>query len=139
MPRLSDEQRARLDRVNEVHQRIRQSFEGRQFTSQHCRFCNWSSNGRTFEEAMDANRQHEATHTEQVEYDSTHLAVSEIVASLHDHDCQMALCTCKCGCTQGPFCIILFGPLCSVCLVRSNRGYPECGEKQEAQNEPRDG
>ena len=130
MPKLTEAQRAKVRCVLEVHQRIRQSFEDRQFISQHCHFCNWASNGRTFDEALEANRHHQAAHPEQAEYNAVELTISELQASFHDHDCTMASCTCKCGCTEGPFCDIIFngGPLCAACLVRSNRGHAECGK-----------
>ena len=49
---------------------------------------------------------------------------------LHGHDCVFALCSCRCGCIESAGCILVLGPLCGVCLVRSERGDEEHGERQ---------
>lgn len=130
MPKLSDDKRKSIAERQAVTERIRKSFEGMQYTAQCCRFCNWASNGLTLDEARKANREHERIHPEQAEFDANLLSISEIPQMLHDHDCDMQKCSCKCGCQDGPFCILVFGPLCSYCAVRDIRGDDAHGEQE---------
>lgn len=131
MPRLTDKERKSINERMALQVKLLESFKGRQFVSQHCRLCNWASNGRTLEEAIKANKEHEATHPEIAQFRETELSPSELVASLHDHDCQLEFCACKCGCQSGPFCVLVDGPLCSACQVRESRGDKEHGEKKK--------
>ncbi len=130
MPKLDAAKRKSIDDRLALHKRLRDSFEGREYVSQHCHLCNWASNGLTLEEAIEANRKHEDTHPETAQIEATGISLKEIRESLHDHDCQMEYCICKCGCHDGPFCTICFGPLCSSCSVRAMRGDDEHGEKK---------
>jgi len=129
MPRLDPETKQSIDNRLEVHERITQSFKGRQYIALHCRFCNWASNGLTLEEAIAKNRKHEAHHPEMAEWKANEIGISEIVDSLHDHDCEMALCACRCGCREGPFCHTVQGSLCSSCMIAEGRGHSEHGEE----------
>lgn len=126
MPRLSNEQHKRIIEARDVQERILRSFVSRQYMSMNCRFCNWASNEHTPDLAIEANRNHEATHIEKVEWDAHLLPGSLIMASFHDHDCQMGLCSCRCGCKEGPFCSLTLGSLCSTCYLqkcRENTGH----------------
>ena len=129
MPKLDQETRTRHD----SQRARRQEIEAAQprYVQQQCRLCGWASNGLTLEEASKANRQHESNHPEYEEWVNTAIPLAELVQAIHDHDCQMADCQCRCGCTEGPFCHLTFGPLCSVCSVREIRGDTQHGEKQE--------
>lgn len=125
---LDKKKRKSIDERLALHKRLRDSFDGKKYSSQHCRLCNWASNGLTFEEAIRLNKEHEATHPEAAQIEATTIDPFELIASIHDHECKMELCTCKCGCQSGPFCTLVFGPLCSVCQVREMRGDSEHGE-----------
>ena len=96
---------------------------------QHCHLCNWASNGLTLHEAIVINRGHENSDPEWLEMQATVISTEEIVASIHDHECNMVTCACKCGCGVGPFCDVM-GDFCSVCTVRAGRGDGEHGEKK---------
>jgi len=127
MPFLNDDKRQSINSRITRHNEIMKVFENKQFTSQYCRLCNWASNGLTLDEAIQENGKHEATHPELTGLDATLFDFDEIRVSLHDHECKMELCACKCGCKEGPFCTLVFGPLCSVCQVREMRGDCEHG------------
>ena len=127
MPKLDDEKRAEIERKLATTRRIKESFEGRQLTSQHCRLCNLASNGLTFDEAIAENRIHEQTHPELAELEAATISFRDVRDNLHDHECVMTLCSCKCGCTNGPSCVLLLGPLCATCIVRVVRGDSEHG------------
>ena len=131
MPRLDDAVRESIDSRLARHQAIRDSFKGRIWVSQSCRLCNWASNGRTLDDAVKANHRHQQRQhgAEMAALEESRVSAPELRASFHDHDCVMENCACKCGCTEGPFCILVLGPLCSVCLVRWGRGNDEHGEK----------
>ena len=131
MPKLSDEKRADIERRQAIHQRIMDSFKPN-YMSQQCHFCGWASNGLTIDEAIAENTRHEASHPEAAEYDAANLSIKEIIACLHDHDCEMIKCQCKCGCTVGPFCAIPFGPLCSYCTTRAGRRDNEHGKRGQS-------
>ena len=128
MPKLDAEKRKSINERLALHEELRKSFEGRTYFTQHCHLCNWASNGLTFDEADEENQRHEATHPETAQIRVTEIDLWEVLLSLHDHDCQMALCSCKCGCQEGPFCVLVLGPLCSTCSVREMRGDSEHGE-----------
>lgn len=83
-----------------------------------CNYCGWASNARDLDEACELNGAHERTHPEYEEPKS----LEDFVASLHDHDCKMGPCVCICGCRRDAGCSVLFGPLCSDCLIASSRG-----------------
>ena len=131
MPNLNDGKRQSINERLALHKELYGHYKDRQYISQHCHLCNWVSNGLTIEEAIKANKEHEATHPETAQLAATQIGVGEIRDSLHDHECQMAKCACKCGCQVGPFCTLVFGPLCSVCSVREMRGDHEHGLRGE--------
>lgn len=127
MPKLSEEKRISIDKRLARSQAITDKFKNKQYISQQCRLCGWHSNGLTIEEAIEENRKHEATHPELEEFNNNILDIDEVRDSLHDHECKMEYCVCKCGCKEGPFCSLVFGPLCSYCQVREMRGDPGHG------------
>lgn len=132
MPKLTDEQRTRINERLALHKRIRKTFEGRQYASQYCYLCNWASNGLTLDEAIEANDAHVKTHPEDAEMKVTSIPMNELRDSLHDHDCVYAKCVCKCGCQTNVGCVLVLGPLCSTCLLRAGRGDSEHGEAANA-------
>lgn len=129
MPLLSEQDRQRINEASDALKAIRDSFEGRQYFSMHCRLCNWASNGLTSDEAFQASKEHEQHHKEYSAWTAAGDALTPVdtVAILHDHECVMASCNCICGCQDGSFCTFLFGRLCSVCVVRDRRGDKEHG------------
>ena len=128
MPELDSEKRKSINERLALHEELRGHYKDRQYISQHCHLCNWASNGLSFEEALEANKKHEATHPETAQIAMSEIGIDEIRDSLHDHECQMAYCNCKCGCHAGPFCTLVLGPLCSVCSIRVMRGDNNHGE-----------
>lgn len=128
MPILSPEERARIEAKEATQRRILESFNARRWHTVHCHLCNWASNGLTFEEAQEKNRRHEEGHPEWQEYITAILTPEEFVAALHDHECVMVFCQCRCGCRRGPFCQTVLGPLCSTCTTREVRDDPKHGE-----------
>ncbi len=131
MPRLPEDQRQFVNTRIARHQQIKETFKGRQYTSQHCHLCNWASNGQTLDDAVTNNREHEAAHPEWAEWVAATIPAQDLLDSIHDHDCDMRNCVCKCGCQQGPFCILIFGGLCSVCQIRDQRGDESHGNLTE--------
>ena len=131
MPELPNDQRQSIDERLAFHRELRDHYKDRKYTSQQCRLCGWSSNGLTLEEAIQANKEHEATHPETAQIEATKVSFDELRGSLHDHECQMGLCECECGCQDGPFCTLVFGKLCSVCSVRDMRGDKNHGLKDQ--------
>ena len=131
MAKLDDGTRKSIDERLAIHARIHKSFEDNQWTSQHCCFCNWASNGRTLEDAIEANQEHiKVEHqAEKAEMEATAIPIGELRASFHDHDCDQQLCICRCGCREGPFCVLVLGRLCIPCTVREGRGDSEHGLK----------
>jgi hypothetical protein len=127
MPKLDDAKRQSIDARLAKHKEIMDKYKGKEYCSQSCRFCNWASNGLTLDEAIAENEKHERTHFEYDEFEANMIGIDEIRDSLHDHECKMELCACKCGCKVGPFCTLIFGPLCSTCMVREGRGDDEHG------------
>lgn len=129
MPKLSDERRAKVeDSITRRAAILKAVREQAYYTAQHCHFCNWASNGLTREEAVAGNKMHEATHPEYAEYMALQLPVQELLSAMHDHECDLRECACKCGHPpDGKFCILVLGPLCSVCLTRANCGDSEHG------------
>lgn len=127
MPILDNETRKSISERHEIHQRIYGSFKGHYYVAVHCNLCNWTSNGLTLDEAVRANKVHKRIHPEEAQLDATEISPEEEIAFLHDHECNMVYCNCKCGCHEGPFCDIL-GTLCSVCVVRDMRGDKEHGK-----------
>lgn len=130
MPRLTDAQRDSINRRSAATDEVRKRNRALpQYYSQHCNFCNWASNGQTIDEVIAANSQHiqEQHAADMAIIEANRLELNEIPASLHDHECEKALCRCKCGCDAGPFCILVGGPLCSVCQVREGRGDDDHG------------
>jgi hypothetical protein len=122
MPLLDPVQRESVNQRLALHQELAARFQDRQYTSQHCYWCNWASNGLTLDAAVAANREHEATHPENAENEASEIPLDELVAALHDHECQFADCVCICGCRESAGCILVFGPLCGVCAIRGIRG-----------------
>ena len=88
MPLLDEDKRQSIDARLSKRQEIEQRFEGRQYISQHCRLCNWASNGLTLDEACEENDKHERSHPEYAEWEASQLGFEEIRESLHDHECQ---------------------------------------------------
>ena len=127
MPKLTDQERESINSRLRAHEAIMSRFRDKQYVSSCCRFCNWASNGLTLDEAWDANQKHEKTHQEYDEWETTEISLRQLQRSWHDHDCEMGLCQCKCGCRQGPFCHTVLGSLCGVCLIREQRGDSEHG------------
>jgi len=127
MAKLDDAKRQSINTRLAKHKEVEEQYKNRQYASLSCRFCNWASNGLTLDEAIEENEKHERTHPEYAEWKANILGFDEIRDSLHDHECKMEYCACKCGCKDGPFCTLIFGPLCSVCQVREMRGYDEHG------------
>ena len=121
MPRLTGEQRRKLDEHTTEVETIRVAFQDRQWIQQHCRLCNWASNGLSFDAATAENQRHEATHPESKRLAAIELPTSDLIASLHDHDCVEGDCECKCGCKEECGCKLMFGPLCASCLLRHGR------------------
>jgi hypothetical protein len=129
MPILSDEERAAIQARQDVHDRITAKLREVQYRSYHCRLCNWASNGLTIDEAWEANLAHERSHPEYNAWTANTVPMSDIPKALHDHDCVIADCVCICGCSKSAGCILIFGPLCSVCVIRANRGDSAHGER----------
>ena len=129
MPKMTDEQRTFVNERLALHERIRASFKGREYTSQYCYLCNWASNGLTLDEAVEADAIHVKTHPEDAEMKATRIPMGELRDSLHDHECVYASCTCKCGCQDSAGCTLVLGPLCSTCLVKDGRGDSAHGDK----------
>jgi len=129
MAKLDSEKRQSINERMALHTSLRKSFEECRYFNQCCNLCNWASNGLTAGEAIAENRKHEATHPETAQIKATMLSFQEIRDSLHDHDCKMAICACKCGCQNGPFCTTVAGPLCASCMIAEGRGHDEHGEK----------
>ena len=129
MPRMDLNTRARIETQTARRRQIEEAQP--RYVQIHCHLCNWASNGLTLQEASQANRQHEEDHPEYTEWTTLKVPLDEIVQVVHDHDCQMANCACRCGCTEGPFCQLTLGALCGVCSVREIRGDTQHGEKGE--------
>ena len=125
MPRLTDEERSVVNESRRLGDLAFRSYSGPQYWSMNCRVCNMAINGESTNEAFEATRAHESNHPGINDFDAfsrRNLGLDVARDALHDHECKVESCTCQCGCTSGPFCILIFGPLCSVCQVRSNRG-----------------
>ena len=131
MPLLSDEERRSINERLQRENAIRAVFEDRQCLTIHCYLCNWASNGLTIEEAEGLNRRHEKRHLETAELESIEVSPAEFFALVHDHECDMGYCSCKCGCQDGRFCRTVLGPLCSGCLIREQQGDTGHGERPE--------
>ena len=132
MPLLDPESRQAYEQRLAVSRRIRDAFKDRQYRNAECRLCGWASNGLTPDEAWAANAAHERAHPEYTEWDSSTIHISDVHKLFHDHECQMSLCSCLCGCQEGPFCALALGPLCGTCTIRANRG----GSAHAAREEP---
>lgn len=130
MPKLSDNQRTSIEERLALHKEIEARYEGHQYQNQRCYLCGWASNGLTFDEAIAENRRHiQAVHAaEDALMKATTIPMQELRDSLHDHDCIERYCACMCGCTDGPFCALVMGALCSTCVVAGGRGHSEHGE-----------
>jgi len=131
MPEITSEKRDWINRRIARRREIEDLIKPVGYTSQHCHFCNWASNGLSLTLAVEKNREHERTHPEWAEWESLEIPMEDLVDSIHDHECVKASCGCKCGCIDGPFCTLTFGPLCSVCMIRANRGDSDHGELPE--------
>ena len=125
--KLDDKKRQSINERLALHEELRAHYKDRQYMGQQCHLCGWTSNELTLDKAIEANKKHEATHPETAQIAATEIGMDEIRDSLHDHECVRAKCACKCGCQEGPFCVLVFGPLCSVCTVREMRGDDEHG------------
>lgn len=79
MPKLDSKKRTSLDERLAAHREIYDSFGGRKYLGQQCRFCNWTSNGLTLDEAIEANEKHEETHPEKVQIDATPMKGEEMM------------------------------------------------------------
>lgn len=134
MPKLDDTRRQRIKESIRVHNEIKAAFDGKRWESHHCRYCNWASNGRTFDEAMaaDSAHIHSEHHEEDERYRAYAISIQDIVDSLHDHDCDMVLCSCICGCQVGPYCRQVGGLLCSDCVSRDAYEEKRHGVKRAA-------
>lgn len=132
MTKLTEDKRKSIDACLAVRKRIEKSFEDRLYTSRYCFFCNWASNGLGLEEAVATNRMHEKTHPEYAEWVANEISFDEVPAFLHDHECRLERCLCTCGCDKGPSCVLVFGPLCAVCIIRDGRGDKDHGMPEEA-------
>ncbi len=133
MSELTNAKRKSINDRLAVRIRIRDSFKDRQYVSQNCSLCSWASNGKSLDEAIAANQEHMSTvhPNEERALRESEVSPEEMVESVHDdHECQMARCVCTCGCSQVPFCMLVFGPLCSTCFVREIRGDREHGNQQ---------
>ena len=104
------------------------------YIQRHCALCQYAINALNWEQ-LDKLLKHcmsRDSHPEYKEWNSLALSFREIRDVLHaDHECPMVHCVCKCGCTEGPFCGIIAGDLCAVCMVKEGRGYSEHGNKEE--------
>ena len=127
MPEITSEKRAWIDGRLARRREIEDLFT-EQYMSQPCHLCNWASNGLDIELAVKANEEHQKTHPEFAEWKSLMIPMEDLVDIIHDHECQMASCACKCGCVDSPFCKLIFGPLCGSCIIRANRGDSDHGE-----------
>ena len=131
MPLLSkDERQSILDRMN-LHESLREHFTGNKFMGIKCKLCNWTSNALTVSEAIRLNKIHEDTHPETKQINDSMISATEIMSSLHDHECVMGFCNCKCGCHSGPFCTTIMGPLCGNCMIKDSREDRNHGEREE--------
>ena len=112
-----------------------------QYSSQHCRLCNWATNGLDWEETLTAAAAHEEAHPEYQEWRSSTLSAKEIRATLHDHECTMVRCACVCGggggCSGGSAFCDIFGALCAVCAIRDGRGDKTHGPAADRQDDDR--
>lgn len=114
------------------------AFEARErrrlYWGRQCSWCGWTANGLTIERADGECRAHERrSHPGIDEYRKKLPTLSEMRDELHaDHDCAAGPCRCRCNCdVTNAGCSVLFGPYCSVCIVRANRGDEEHGPKRE--------
>ena len=130
MPKLTEEQRKSIKDRLDRHERIRHAYDGKRYISQSCYLCNWASNGASLDEAIEANHQHISGHhaVEDREMRETAIPIKELTQSLHDHDCEHAICACICGCKNDAGCILVLGPLCSTCHLRAGRGDSAHGQ-----------
>ena len=126
MPILETEKRQRINAQRARRQEIHDAMP--KYLQLHCKLCNWAVNALTFDDAIEGVKVHQETHPEFEEWTTLTIPMNEIRDSLHDHECQQKKCSCICGCDDGPFCTLVFGPLCSVCMVRESRGDSEHGE-----------
>lgn len=126
---MDDAKRESIALRSAITNGIRDKYKDKRWTSQQCYLCGYSSNGLTLDEAIVENKKHIQTeHAEDNRLmQENNLSIDEIRDSIHDHECDYHLCACKCGCQEGPFCTLAFGPLCSVCQVRDMRGDDEHG------------
>lgn len=117
---------------------IKTRYKDRQYISQQCVLCGWTSNGLTFDEADAANMKHQESHPEWEEYQACIGDMGELLDEIHaNHECNSGPCTCICGCREEMGCRVVIGPLCSVCVIRANRGDSAHGmEDEEGSAEP---
>lgn len=127
MPKLSDDQRAQIEEHQKFYKAAFDDYTGPCYFSISCRVCSWHSNGVNLDEASRLIHLHESMHPALAVFDAHHLPIELFSASFHDHDCEMGLCTCLCGCKEGPFCVLMFGSLCGTCMVRVGRDDKEHG------------
>lgn len=134
MPEITSEKRDRINVRLARRKELEELFTSHFYMSQHCHLCNWASNGLSLDLAVKENKAHQRTHPEWAEWESLEIPMGDLVDSIHDHECQMESCVCKCGCvdsSEGKFCTLVFGPLCGVCMIRANRGDSDHGEPPE--------
>jgi len=98
------------------------------YASVFCHYCGWASQSRDMERAIKANDRHERRHAEYVEPPTMEQVMADIDAEHAAHDCHPGPCVCKCGCSLPVNCSVMFGPMCSTCMIRDQRGDPEHGE-----------
>ncbi len=123
MPKLTDKERVQVDRNHALRKAAFDDYTGPKYMSHHCRVCSWSGNGTNFDEARQIIKDHERiAHPALVAWDNDPLPMRLTVAAIHDHDCVIEPCPCICGCGAGPGCVLIFGPLCTTCMIRANRG-----------------
>ena len=93
------------------------------------RLCNYAENGLNLALARQNATIHEETHPGFEEWNSLRMPASQIREAIHDHECILTTCQCRSGCAEGPFCNLIFGDLCAICIVRDIRMDSEHGPK----------
>lgn len=121
MPKLDPATRADLGRRIATQIRINERSQRQQYFALHCRYCNWTSNGLTLEDAIASNKQHESAHSEKADLEAVALTDAEWDSFVHDHDCIPGTCACACGCHEPVTCKIAM-PVCGACFTAVCKG-----------------
>ena len=132
MPKLDDATRKSIEERDKIWGAIRQSYDGKRWVPVCCFLCNWTSNGKTFKEAEAENNMHQQVYhsAELKALEEARIPIHEWWQSVHDHDCEMVLCSCICGCDGGPYCRQIGGALCPECSLGYGRGSDSHGIKE---------